>query len=254
MEENMNEKINVKKKGNALKYVLTFVGGAAIGAGALFGYNTFMDSKAPVTDITVNNTEVGNITEIENEKIDTATETTPTLINPLTSLEYGEYYLTIFSEGGELGWYFDSFINSSDLKSAEIRFNTNEITSYLNEHKLNNAVSNCMYATGQVSLPNSIVDIIPNGRTEFASHDFAAYFLLNDGTVYALNILNALKSSTAYTTCNTTLPAPTIIEGLTDVTSIQNVTLDPKAGGQGIAGIGTIAIKSDGTVVPLSAK
>ena len=55
MEENMNEKINVKKKGNALKYVLTFVGGAAIGAGALFGYNTFMDSKSIANNNELNN-------------------------------------------------------------------------------------------------------------------------------------------------------------------------------------------------------
>ena len=89
MEENMNENINVKKKSNALKYVLTFVGGAAIGAGALFGYNTFMDSKAPVTDNT-SNTEVE--TSTDTEKTDNTEVSIPqTTINMPTTLEATEY-------------------------------------------------------------------------------------------------------------------------------------------------------------------
>ena len=245
----MNENINVKKKSNALKYVLTFVGGAAIGAGALFGYNTFMDSKAPVTDNT-SNTEVE--TSTDTEKTDNTEVSIPqTTINMPTTLEYGDYYLNLFFEGGRLGGNFSSFINSKDLNSATIAFNTNDIKYYLTTNGVNLTVAGDL--SGKVTLPNPIVNIISNGRSEFGGSDYAVYFLLNDGTVYSLNTLNALKA-TNFTSGIATFPAPILIEGLSDVTSIQNVTLGPKAGGQGIAGIGTIAIKSDGTIVPLSAK
>lgn len=247
MEENMNENINVKKKSNVLKYALTFVGGAAIGAGALFGYNTFMDSKAPVTDNT-SNTEVGTTTDTENTD-NTEVSTPQTTINMPTTLEYGDYYLGLIFHGQD----FTVSVNGRDLKSASIGFSATKMNNYFGNQGVN--IVNRNYVSVNVNMPKPIVTVLPSGSSGFGEGSFAIYFLLTDGTVYSINTLNALKS-VEFNANYDKFPAPTLIEGLDNVASIRNVSICPKTGNTqgGTCGGGSIAIKSDGTIVPLSAK
>ena len=242
MEENFIEK---KKKSNPLLYILVLIIGIAIGVGGFFGYTKVFVKSGDITNCVTKD----NVVDKSDDKVNADSNSSFSLNNAFSnSLEYGDDYL----DSQFAGRTFHAVLNGSDLKKANIFFNTNDIGGYLTSQRINISVKGDL--SGSVILPKPIVYIIPDGNVEFGGAGYASYFLLNDGTVYALDVINALKS-VDFNTGVVALPEPKLIEGLDDVVSIKKVNIYPKVGGgQGISGVGCVAIKSNGSVVPLSAK
>ena len=242
MEENFIEK---KKKSNPLLYILVLIIGIAMGLLGFWGYNKIFSNNEEVTNCVTKD----NVVDKSDDKVNADSNSSFSLNNAFSnSLEYGDDYL----DSQFAGRTFHAVLNGSDLKKANIFFNTNDIGGYLTSQGVNISVKGDL--SGSVILPKPIVYIIPDGNVEYGGDGFASYFLLNDGTVYALDVINALKS-VDFNTGVVALPEPKLIEGLDDVVSIKKVNIYPKVGGgHGISGVGCVAIKSDGSVVPLSAK
>lgn len=227
-----------KKKSNALKYILVFILGLVVGIGGLFCYNTFFVKSSDISDDSKG-------VEIDKDESSSNEELTSSKNHVSYSLkEDGHYYNTTFGNSSFIAYT----LSGEDMKKCTVKINKDTIAkgAYGSYGVAINSNQTVLTATINFDSPVKMVE--HGGRGQAASKEDAMLFLMQDGTVRYLNIVEALTSP-EFTASYDKLPEPKIIENLDNVEFIyagNYVSMDPnEIGGH----VDTLAVKYDGTLV-----
>lgn len=233
MEENFNE----KKKSNVLGFILMFILGIAVGAGCLFGYNKFLVKETNVADESKNQS-----TEKSEESKEEGSISKSSVFTNLKDDNY--VYNPSFGNVNAIS----VVLSGEDTKKCSVTFNKD----YINNGaygswggKINTTKWN---VSANVIFDIPVKDVIIGGKGQAASENDSILFLMQDGTVRYINIVDALKSP-EFTTNYDKLPEAKAIEGLNGIDRFYDTSVystDPTVvGGHGE----TIALKTDGTFI-----
>lgn len=215
-----------------------FILGIAVGAGCLFGYNKFLTNDSIVEDKNTEDETVENGDDVPLK--DKSQDIYSTIMDDKN------YYNPSFGNGNDIIFT----LNGSDTTKVSFSVNRENISkgSYVYYGVKINSTE--LYLKGDIILDQPVKSISFGGAGQSASDKDCYLFLMQDGTVRYLNIVDAL-TSTEFTAAYNALPQPKIIEGLNDIETIYGtivVSKDPTV----IAGhADTVAIKKDETMIKI---
>ena len=233
----MEEKFNEKKKSNVLGFILMFILGAAVGAGYLFGYNKFLVKDANVADDSKNQS-----TE-KSEKSKEEDSTSKSSV--FTNLKDDNYvYNPSFGNANAIS----VTLSGEDAKKCSVTFNKDYINNGAYGSWGGKINTTKWSVSANIIFDIPVKDVIIGGKGQAASENDSILFLMQDGTVRYINIVDALKSP-EFTTNYDKLPEAKVIEGLNGIDRFYDTSVystDPTVvGGHGE----TIALKTDGTFI-----
>ena len=237
----MDENYTEKKKSNVLKYALTFVAGTAIGVGGLFSYNTFLVKDTAVTD----NTKGTAVEKSDSSDITSDDKSITKESKYFTSLKDSKYiYNPSFGSINSIS----IGLSGEDTKNCTISFNKDYINNGAYGSWGGKINTSKWSVSANVTFDVPVKEVTVGGRGQAASEQDCILFLMQDGTVRYINILNALKSA-EFTANYDKLPEAVKIDALSDIDRFYSTSVystDPNVvGGHGE----TIALKNDGTFI-----
>lgn len=214
-----------------------FILGIAVGAGCLFGYNKFLVKETNVADESKNQS-----TEKSEESKEEGSTSKSSVFTNLKDDNY--VYNPSFGNGNAIS----VVLSGEDTKKCSVTFNKDYINNGaygLWGGKINTTKWN---VSANIIFDIPVKDVIIGGKGQAASENDSILFLMQDGTVRYINIVDALKSP-EFTTNYDKLPETKVIEGLNGIDRFYGTSVystDPTVvGGHGE----TIALKTDGTFI-----
>ena len=228
----MDKKIKNRIKLNIiLKYILVFILGSFLGVILMFGLNKLF---------------INNVCNSNNESSANKTPNVSYKLNDYSSYNLKEddhyYYVTYGSSD-----YISYTLFGDEMKSCTVKLNT-ERMNFLYRYWGVNLNSSEKYISIDIKFNIPVRSIINGGRGQSVGEDDAMLFLMQDGTVRYLNIVDALTSS-EFTANYNSLPTPKTIEGLDHVIAIYTGSYRYLSPGVTGGAVETVAVRDDGIII-----